>query len=83
MVGHLLECAGQLTGGYFADPGPKDVPGIAALGFPYADVDRDGNARFVERSFAPDGTLANEAAFEFEITTRATAPSPGAVSPLP
>jgi uncharacterized protein with NRDE domain len=46
-------------------------------------VDRDGNARFVERSFGPDGTLANEAAFEFEITTRATAPSPGAVSPLP
>lgn len=46
MVGHLLECAGQLTGGYFADPGPKDVPGMAALGFPFADVDRDGNARF-------------------------------------
>lgn len=48
MVGHLLECAGQLTGGYFADPGPKDVPGMAALGFPFADVDRDGNARFAK-----------------------------------
>ncbi len=46
MVGHLLECAGQLTGGYFADPGYKDVPGLARLGFPYADVDEDGNAEF-------------------------------------
>lgn len=43
-VGHLLECAGQLTGGYFADPGPKDVPGLARLGFPYADVGSDGSA---------------------------------------
>jgi hypothetical protein len=45
VVGHLLECAGQLTGGYYADPGKKDVPGMAQLGFPYADVDADGNAQ--------------------------------------
>ena len=43
-VGHLLECAGQLCGGYFADPGRKDVPGMASLGFPLADVDADGRA---------------------------------------
>ena len=43
-VGHLLECAGQLTGGYFADPGRKDVPNMAWLGFPYADVAEDGSA---------------------------------------
>jgi hypothetical protein len=43
-VGHLLECAGQLTGGYFADPGRKDVPGLARLGFPFADVWPDGRA---------------------------------------
>ena len=43
-VGHLLECAGQLTGGYFADPGPKDVPDMAWLGFPFADVADDGSA---------------------------------------
>ena len=43
-VGHLLECAGQLCGGYFADPGRKDVPGMAQLGFPFADVDADGHA---------------------------------------
>lgn len=45
VVGHLLECAGQITGGYYADPGKKDVPGMATLGFPFADVDEDGHAR--------------------------------------
>jgi hypothetical protein len=44
VVGHLLECAGQITGGYFADPGKKDVPNLAYLGFPYADVTSDGTA---------------------------------------
>jgi len=43
-VGHLLECAGQLCGGYFAEPGRKEIPDMAQLGFPYADVDADGNA---------------------------------------
>jgi hypothetical protein len=43
-VGHLLECAGQLCGGYFAEPGLKDVPGMAELGFPYADADENGEA---------------------------------------
>jgi len=44
LVGHLLECAGQVTGGYFADPGVKDVPDLARLGFPIAEVDPDGTA---------------------------------------
>jgi acyclic terpene utilization AtuA family protein len=43
-VGHLLECAGQLCGGYYADPGRKDVPDMAHLGFPFADVDSGGEA---------------------------------------
>jgi Acyclic terpene utilisation family protein AtuA len=42
VVGHLLECAGQITGGYFADPGFKDVPMLARLGFPIGEVDADG-----------------------------------------
>jgi len=46
VVGHLLECAGQLTGGYFADPGYKDVPDLAHLGFPIAEVSDDGAAEF-------------------------------------
>jgi Acyclic terpene utilisation family protein AtuA len=44
VVGHLLECAGQITGGYFADPGYKDVPDLARLGFPLAEVGEDGAA---------------------------------------
>lgn len=43
-IGHLLECAGQITGGYFADPGYRDVPNLARLGFPIAEVSEDGNA---------------------------------------
>ncbi|MGJ5042337.1 MULTISPECIES: acyclic terpene utilization AtuA family protein [unclassified Bradyrhizobium] len=42
VVGHLLECAGQITGGYFADPGAKDVPDLARLGFPIGEVREDG-----------------------------------------
>ena len=44
LVGHLLECAGQITGGYFADPGFKDVQDLAHLGFPIAEVDASGDA---------------------------------------
>nr|MDP2190971.1 acyclic terpene utilization AtuA family protein [Rhodoferax sp.] len=44
VVGHLLECAGQVTGGYFADPGYRDVPDLARLGFPLAEVSADGSA---------------------------------------
>jgi hypothetical protein len=44
LVGHLLECAGQVTGGYFADPGYKDVAELARLGFPIAEVGADGSA---------------------------------------
>ncbi|MDW0116097.1 DUF1446 domain-containing protein [Sporosarcina thermotolerans] len=44
VIGHLLECAGQLTGGYFADPGKKDVSGLAYLGFPIAEIQSDGSA---------------------------------------
>lgn len=44
LIGHVLECAGQVTGGYFADPGYKSVPDLARLGFPLAEVSDDGSA---------------------------------------
>lgn len=43
MAGHLLECGAQVTGGYFADPGFKDVPGLAHVGFPIAQIASDGH----------------------------------------
>jgi hypothetical protein len=43
VVGHLLECAGQITGGYFADPGFKDVAGLGRLGFPIGEVGENGD----------------------------------------
>jgi hypothetical protein len=42
LAGHLLECAGQVTGGYFADPGRKDVANLARLGFPIGEIAEDG-----------------------------------------
>ncbi len=42
MAGHLLECGAQVCGGYFADPGYKDVPDLHAVGFPIVEMDADG-----------------------------------------
>jgi hypothetical protein len=43
-IGHLMECGGHLSGGYFADPGYKEVPRLEDIGFPIAEVDADGEA---------------------------------------
>ena len=43
LAGHLLECGCQITGGYFADPPFKIVPGMADLGYPIAEIDPDGS----------------------------------------
>jgi len=52
LAGHLLECGSQITGGYFADPPFKNVPGLAVVGYPLAEVDAHG-AIVVGK---PDGT---------------------------
>lgn len=44
VTGHLLECAGQITGGYFADPVKKPIDNMHILGHPFADVYADGSA---------------------------------------
>ena len=44
VIGHLLECAGQITGGYFADKDKKSVPGLDILGHPIAEISNDGSA---------------------------------------
>ena len=42
MAGHLIECGAQVTGGYFADPGTKEVPGMHDIGFPIVEIMPDG-----------------------------------------
>ena len=51
-AGHLLECGGQITGCYFADPGFKDVPGLSKAGFPIAECHADGTFTITK----PEGT---------------------------
>ncbi len=52
MVGHLLECGAQVTGGYYADPGFKDLPDLAHVGFPIARIEADGSCTLTK----PQGT---------------------------
>lgn len=42
LAGHLLECGAQVTGGYFADPGFKNVPDPHMIGFPIVSMEADG-----------------------------------------
>jgi hypothetical protein len=52
MAGHLLECGSQVSGGYYADPGVKDVPDLARVGYPIAEIDADGHCTITK----PAGT---------------------------
>jgi hypothetical protein len=38
----MVECGANVSGGFFADPGYKDVPDLGNLGYPYLDVSPDG-----------------------------------------
>lgn len=58
MAGHLLECGAQVTGGYFADPGKKDVPDLANCGYPIAEIAEDGSC--VVTKAANTGGLVDE-----------------------
>ena len=59
LAGHLIECGAQVTGGYFADPGLKDVPDLDRVGFPIVEVGRDGTV--VVTKAAGTGGLVSEA----------------------
>jgi Acyclic terpene utilisation family protein AtuA len=43
LAGHLLECGSQVMGGYFADPGYKEVPDLWKIGFPIGEIDENGD----------------------------------------
>jgi hypothetical protein len=45
LVGHLLECSAYVTGGNYWDPGySENVPDLAHIGYPIAEVCEDGHA---------------------------------------
>jgi Acyclic terpene utilisation family protein AtuA len=74
LVGHLMECAAQITGGYFADPGFKDVPNLAYVGFPIAEVGADGRATITK--LADAGGLVSEHTVKDSCSTKCTTPRP-------
>lgn len=43
LIGHLLECGGQVTGGYYAEPGKKNVERPWDLGFPIIEASENGD----------------------------------------
>lgn len=59
ICGHLLECGAQVTGAYFADPGFKDVPNLANVGFPIVEFNSDGT--FIITKPIGTGGLVNKA----------------------
>ncbi|WP_225879142.1 acyclic terpene utilization AtuA family protein [Zeimonas arvi] len=56
-AGHLLECGAQVTGGYYADPGFKDVPHPERIAYPVVAMQADG--RFVVGKGDDIGGLVN------------------------
>lgn len=78
LVGHLLECAGQVTGGYFSDPQMKPIPDLARLGFPLAEVDADGDAAItkVEGSGGQVSVATCTEQLLYEIHDPASCPTP-------
>lgn len=58
LIGHLLECGGQATGGYYAEPGKKDVNKLWELGFPIAEVNEDGE--FIMTKVEGSGGVVNK-----------------------
>lgn len=73
MAGHLLECGAQVCGGYFADPGFKEVPGLDNVGFPIAAIQADGSCTIGKS--AGTGGLVNEATVKEQLLYEVHDPS--------
>jgi hypothetical protein len=57
MAGHLLECGAQVTGGYFAEPGVKDVPRLWNAGFPIAELEAHGGSFVITKAEGTGGLV--------------------------
>jgi len=70
VVGHLLECGPQVSGGYFADPPEHEVSGLVDVGYPLAEVAADGSA-IITKLDATGGMVSRATVIEqlmYEIT---------------
>ncbi|MBM7573044.1 acyclic terpene utilization AtuA family protein [Aquibacillus albus] len=65
LAGHLLECGSQVTGGYFADPGYKDVPDLWKVGFPIGEIYENGE--IVITKLEESGGIVNKATVSEQI----------------
>jgi hypothetical protein len=63
VLGHLMECAGQLTGGYYADPISKPVPDMEILGHPILEVSREGSG-IISKVDGTGGRISRQTAKE-------------------
>lgn len=63
LTGHLMECGAQVCGGYYADPGKKDVPELDKLGFPIAEVSEDGEF-FITKAEGTGGCVTRDTCIE-------------------
>ena len=55
----MVECGANVSGGFFADPGYKEVPDLGNLGYPYLDMAPDGTG--VVGKVAGTGGVINRA----------------------
>lgn len=63
VLGHLMECAGQITGGYFADPVSKPVPDMDILGHPILEVSKNGTG-IISKVQGTGGLISTQTAKE-------------------
>ena len=63
LTGHLMECGAQVCGGYYADPGKKDVPDLDKLGFPIAEVSENGDF-FITKAEGTGGCVTRDTCIE-------------------
>jgi hypothetical protein len=57
VLAHLLECASQVSGGYFADAVNKNVHDLANVGFPLAEVYKSGDG-VITKAEGSGGTVS-------------------------
>lgn len=72
VIGHLMECGAQVSGGYFADPGYKEVPDLEHIGNPIVEVSA---TRQVMSKLPASGGLMSEATCKEQLLYEVQDPS--------